>query len=75
MMQLEHPAIQKMNRDGHLAAREEEMIAGTCPCGEALNYGRTVVEFQDELFCDDDCLTEAICGNPTRYGVEKRRLS
>lgn len=73
---LEHPMIEKINRDGYLGTTEEENTIELCEaCDNALKRGNTVVEFDDRLFCDEVCLTEAFCNDPKVFGMETRELS
>lgn len=73
---LEHPTIEKMNRDGYLGTIEQDNTIETCEsCDAPLKRGSTVVEFQDHLFCDADCLTEAFSENPKTFGMETTKLS
>lgn len=73
---LEHPMIEEINRNGFLGTIEEENTIEICKgCDGALKRGDTVVEFYDRLYCDEDCLTEAFCNNPSIFGMEKRELS
>lgn len=73
---LEHPMIERMNRNGFLGSLEEENTTEVCKsCDSPLTRGETVVEFYDYLFCDEDCLTEKFCDDPSVFGMEKIELS
>lgn len=76
MPYLEHPTVEKMNRDGFLGTTEQDSSVETCKsCDASLKRGESVVEFQDHVFCDTECLTEAFCDDPKAFGMETTRLS
>lgn len=76
MPYLEHPAIEKVNQHGYLGAIEDDSSIEICECcNTVLKRGDTAVEFQEYLFCDNECLTEAFTENPEIFGVEKRKLT
>ena len=76
MADLEHPAIEKINQYGYLSAQDRTPTVDVCACCDTpLKQNVSVVEFQDHLFCDTDCLTEAISENPERFGAEITELS
>lgn len=76
MIDIEHPTIDKVNRHGYLNTADRENTINICACCDApLKRGVTIVEFQDQLFCDNDCLTEAFSENPKLFGAETTELN
>ncbi|WP_078598639.1 hypothetical protein [Evansella clarkii] len=75
MLNLEHPTVERINRTGYPGETQQENVIAMCPCGESLKDGDNAVEFQDRLFCDEECLTEAFCDNPGSFGMEKTKIS
>lgn len=74
MPYMEHPAIEQMNRHGYLGTNSEDDDLEACgSCTTTLSRGDAVVEFQDVLFCDTECLTEAFSENPERFGARTMR--
>jgi hypothetical protein len=70
MPDIEHPAIERMSRFGYLGTISQDDDVETCKsCDATLSRGDTVVEFQDLLFCNKECLTEAFADNPERFGA------
>lgn len=70
MPDIEHPMVEQMTMNGYPGAISQDCEAETCEsCAAHLSRGDTVVEFQDFLFCDNDCLTEAFTENPEMFGA------
>jgi len=68
-----HPDIDKMNRDGYLG-KSEDCVAFCASCKEALARGATAVELKGKTFCDDECLVEAFANDPDAFGAERVEL-
>lgn len=71
MLNTEHSLITKLNQygspDSHLT-----VVVGQCEnCNENIVEDQTVINFNDYLFCDQECCMEAFCESPKKYGVEK----
>jgi len=74
MSYIEHPVIEQMNRHGYLGAISQGDEVEACEsCTATLSRGDTVVEFQDLLFCNTECLTEAFTEHPERFGARTTR--
>lgn len=72
----EHPDIEKVNQDGYLGTALEERQIETCShCDTEITRGDKVFELYDHVFCDEECLTEAFCKNPIKYGTEVKIIA
>lgn len=73
---MEHPDITKVNQDGFLGSQSEANHIENCAkCDNPLYRGEKVIEFDDHVFCDQDCLTEAFTDNPKSFGAETIELN
>ena len=72
-MDMIHPDIDKMNRDGFLG-NAEECVAFCARCQEAIARGAIVFELNERTFCDEECLVEAFTDDPCAFGAEQVEL-
>lgn len=76
MPQIEHPDINQIRQHGYpLPNLGGEVVESCDACEDPLYSGSSVIEFNEHLFCDKDCMTEAFLNDPEAFGVENRQLS
>lgn len=72
MVNLEHPKITRINSLGYL---DNTFVDDVCEyCNAPIRDGQSVIDFKDNLFCDKDCLIEAFCESPFKFGAEKVKV-
>lgn len=71
MINLEHPQITEVNIYGHLRCDSVVIIDNCKKCETPISENQTVIEFSNDLYCDEECLIEAFCDSPFNFGAEK----
>lgn len=71
MPEIEHPAVERMTITGYpdVIIGQDHDAEACEACAALISRGDTVIEFQDFLFCDTECLTEAFTEHPEMFGA------
>lgn len=69
---MEHPIITRINRYGDI--NQPLAISSCSSCNEKLYEGEGIVEWEDNHYCNTDCLVEFFLDNKDEFGVSETTL-